>query len=62
MREKGLLDDDYKQSVLNKSQEIIEKSVTEFEKLPPPDPKDIFKYVFAEMTQQQKEEMEDILG
>ena len=62
MRKKGLLDDAYKNNVLTKSQEAIEKAVTEFEKLPPPDPKDIFKYVFAEMTQQQKEEMEDIFG
>jgi len=62
MRKKGLLDDAYKNNVLTKSQEAVEKAVTEFEKLPPPDPKDIFKYVFAEMTQQQKEEMEDIFG
>ena len=62
MRKKGLLDDAYKNNVLTKSQEAVEKAVTEFEKLPPPDPKDIFKYVFAEMTQQQKDEMEDIFG
>jgi len=60
MRKKGLLDEAYKENVLNKSKEIIEKSVTEFEKLQPPDPKDIFKYVFAEMTPQQKEEMEEM--
>ena len=60
MRKKGLLDDKYKDSILNKSKEIIEKAVTEFEKMPAPDPRDIFKYVFAEMTSQQKEEMEEI--
>ena len=62
MRKKGLLDDKYKDSVSNKSKEIIEKAVTEFEKLPGPDPKDIFKYVYAQMTPQQKEEMEDLFG
>jgi len=62
MRKKGLLDDAYKENVLNKSKEIIEKSVTEFEKLQPPEPKDIFRYVFAEMTRQQKEEMEEMFG
>jgi len=62
MRKKGLLDDNYKQKVMVQSQEIIEKAVTEFEKIQPPDPKDIFKYVFAEMTAQQKEEMEDLFG
>ncbi|MBI2559032.1 pyruvate dehydrogenase (acetyl-transferring) E1 component subunit alpha [Candidatus Woesearchaeota archaeon] len=62
MQNKKLLDDAYKQKVLVQSQEIIEKAVTEFEKIQPPDPKDIFKYVFAEMTQQQKEEMEELFG
>lgn len=62
MRKKGLLDDTYKQKVLENSQQIIEKAVTEFEKIVPAEPKDIFKYVFAEMTQQQKEEMEEMFG
>ena len=62
MRKKNLLNDAYKENVLNKSKDIIEKAVTEYEKLPAPDPKDIFKYVFAEMTQQQKEEMEELFG
>lgn len=62
MRKKGLLDDAYKQKVLEQSKDIVEKAVTEFEKIQPPDPKDMFKFVYAEMTEQQKEEMEDILG
>ena len=62
MKEKGLLDDNYKKKVLEQSQQTIEKSVTEFEKMPPADPRDIFKYVFAEMTPQQKEEMEEMFG
>ena len=62
MRKKNLMDDAYKGNVLAKSKEVVEKAVTEFEKLTPPDPKDIFKYVFAEMTPQQKEEMEELFG
>ncbi|MBI2660136.1 pyruvate dehydrogenase (acetyl-transferring) E1 component subunit alpha [Candidatus Woesearchaeota archaeon] len=62
MRKKGLLDDAYKESILSRSKDIVEKAVTEFEKISPPDPKDIFKYVFAEMTPQQKEEMEEMFG
>ena len=62
MRKKNLLDDAYKTKVLEQSKDIVEKAVTEFEKLSLPDPKDLFKYVYAEMTEQQKEEMEDILG
>ena len=62
MRKKGLLDDNYKEKVLKQSQETIEKAVTEFEKVQPCDPKDIFNYVFEKMTPQQKEEMDDIFG
>ena len=62
MRKKGMLDDAYKENVLSKSKEAVEKAVTEFEKIPAPDPKDIFKYVFAEMTPQQKEEMDELFG
>jgi len=60
MKKKNLLDDAQKESILKKSQEIIEKAVTEYEKLPNPDPKDMFKYVYAEMTEQQKEEMKEL--
>ncbi|MBI2650768.1 pyruvate dehydrogenase (acetyl-transferring) E1 component subunit alpha [Candidatus Woesearchaeota archaeon] len=62
MRKKNLLDDAYKENILSKSKDIVEKAVTEFEKMPAPDPKDIFRYVFAEMTQQQKEEMKELFG
>ncbi len=62
MRKKNLLDDSYKEKVLKHSQETVEKAVTEFEKLDLPDPKDMFRHAYAEMTNQQKEEMDDILG
>ena len=62
MRKKNLLDDAYKEKVLKQSQEAVENAVTAFEKLSPPDPKDIFKYVYAEMTPQQIEEMKEIFG
>ena len=62
MRKKGLLDDKYRQKVFQDSQEKIEAEVEKFENLAAPDPKDIFKYVFAEMTKRQEEEMKDILG
>ena len=62
MRKKGLLDDAYKEKVLKQAQETVEKAVNEFEKITPPDPQDLFKYVYAEMTPQQIEEMKDLLG
>ncbi|HLC61427.1 MAG TPA: pyruvate dehydrogenase (acetyl-transferring) E1 component subunit alpha [Candidatus Nanoarchaeia archaeon] len=60
MRKKNLLDDAYKAKVLENSQQVIEKAVTEFEKLTPPDAKDMFTFVYAEMTPQQKEEMDEL--
>ena len=62
LRKKNLIDDAYKETLLRQAQEMIEKAVSEYEKLPAPDPKDIFKYVFEEMTPQQKEEMEELFG
>ena len=62
MRKKNLLDDAYKENILNRSKDIVEKAVTEFEKLPAPDPKDIFKYTFAEMPRRQNEEMEELFS
>lgn len=62
MRKKGLLEDSYKEKVLRQAQETVEKAVAEFEKVPPPDPKDIFKHVFAQMTAGQIEEMEGMFG
>ncbi len=62
MRKNGLLDDAYKEKALKQSQENVEKEVAQFEKLSPPDPKDIFNYVFDKMTPQQKEEMDELFG
>ena len=62
MRKKGILDERRKQKVLESAQEKIEAEVEKFENMPAPDPKDIFKYVFAEMTERQEEEMKDIFG
>ncbi|MEK6946101.1 MAG: thiamine pyrophosphate-dependent enzyme, partial [Nanoarchaeota archaeon] len=60
MKKKNLLDDAYKAKVLENSQQVIEKAVTEFEKLTPPDAKDMFTFVYANLTPQQKEEMDEL--
>lgn len=62
MQKNGFFDNTYKEKILKNSQDVVEKAVTEFEKLPAPDPKDIFKYVFAQMTEQQIEEMQEMFG
>jgi len=62
MKRKGLLDDNYKEKVLQDSKDIIEADVEKFEQIKDQDPKSMFKYVFAKMTPRQEEEMEDIFG
>lgn len=60
MKSKKLLDDTYKKQVLDKSKEKVEKEVKVYENIPAPDPEDIFKYTFAEMTPELKEQIEEL--
>ena len=60
MRKKGMLDDAYKAKVLEQSQQTVEKAVTEYEKLAPPDARDMFMFTYAELTPHQKEEMDEL--
>jgi pyruvate dehydrogenase E1 component alpha subunit len=60
MRNKGLLDDTYKEKVINDSKERIEKEVAEFEKIGSPDPKDMFTFIYDEMTPALKEQMDEM--
>ena len=60
MRSKKLLDDKYKAQVAKKTKEQVEKEVEIYEKTPEPNPEDIVKYTFAEMTDNLKEELEEI--
>ncbi len=60
MKSKKLLDDNYKKQVEQKAKEKVEKEVEVYEKMPAPDPEDIFRYTFAEMTPELKEQSEEI--
>ena len=60
MKAKKLLNDDYKKQVLEKAKEKVEKEVQAFEKIDAQDPEEIFKYTFAEMTPELKEQSEDL--
>ena len=62
MKNKGMLDDAYKAKVLENATNTVEKAVTEFEKITPPDPKDIFNYVYETLSPTEKEQMEEIFG
>jgi pyruvate dehydrogenase E1 component alpha subunit len=60
MKAKKLLDDKYKNYVLEKAKEKVEKEVQAFESIEAADPQDIFKYTFAEMTPELKEQSKDL--
>ncbi len=60
MKAKKLLDDKYKKQVLEKAKENVEKEVKTFESIKPADPQDIFKYIFAEMTPELKEQSKEL--
>jgi len=62
LRKKGLLDDKYKEKVLQGVKDKIEEEVEKYEEIKDPDPKDMFKYVFKELTLRQQEEMKDMFG
>ncbi|HSB05699.1 MAG TPA: pyruvate dehydrogenase (acetyl-transferring) E1 component subunit alpha [Thermodesulfobacteriota bacterium] len=58
LKVKGLWSEEIEQGVSEDAQKEIDQAVTEAESVPAPDPEDIFKYVFAEMTPQLKEQLE----
>ena len=61
MRAQGMLDDAYKEKTLAYAKEKVEKGVEEYENTPPPDPADMFRYMFKEMPPSLKEQYESFL-
>ncbi|NQV08421.1 pyruvate dehydrogenase (acetyl-transferring) E1 component subunit alpha [Candidatus Woesearchaeota archaeon] len=57
MEKKKLWTKDYEGKLYNKVQKMIEKEVEKMENITPPDVKDIFKYTYAEMDDELKEQM-----
>ena len=60
MRAKKLLDDSYKKQAARKAKEKVEKEVEAYENIEEPDPEDIFKYTFKEMTPELKEQLKEL--
>lgn len=58
MKRKGLWDEAYEQKVLSGARERVEDAVKEEETVPPPDPRDMFRYTFDELTEELREQME----
>ena len=62
MRSQGILDDAYKEKALAEAKEKVEKGVEEYENTAPPDPADMFRYMFKEMPAQLAEQYETFLA
>lgn len=59
---RGLWSDEVEKGVTEVAQKEIDQAVKEAEAVPAPEVEDIFKYVYAEMTPQLKEQMEYLKG
>ncbi len=60
MRAKGLLDDARAAEILAEADRKVAEAVAGFEAIPPPEPEEIFKHVFAEMTPQLAEQQAEL--
>jgi pyruvate dehydrogenase E1 component alpha subunit len=58
LEKKGLWTEDVETRATEEGQKEIDDAIREAEAVPPPEPEDIFKYVFAEMTPPLKEQLE----
>ena len=60
MRKKGILDDAKREEIVKKAREKVEKAVEEYEKTQDPNPEDMLRYTFSELTPNLKEQLEDL--
>jgi pyruvate dehydrogenase E1 component subunit alpha len=62
MEKEGLWNDSYDQAVYSEAKEKVEQAVHEQENFPPPDPRDIFRFTFHELTAELQEQLEGFLN
>jgi len=60
MKKNKILNDEYKQSVTQKTRDMVEKAVEDYEKVPPPEAADFFANTYAQPTEQLKEQMKEL--
>ena len=54
------LTEEAKEAIIKKAKDKVEKEIKIYENFPAPDPEDIVRYTFKEMTPDLKEEFEEI--
>ena len=62
MEKEGLWNKSYDQGVCSEAKEKVEQAVHEQENFPPPDPRDIFRFTFHELTAELKEQSENFFN
>jgi pyruvate dehydrogenase E1 component alpha subunit len=62
MEKEGLWNKSYDQAVYTEAKEKVEQAVHEEENFPPPDPLDIFRFTFHELTAELKEQLESFVN
>jgi pyruvate dehydrogenase E1 component alpha subunit len=62
MEKEGLWNKSYEQAVYSEAKEKVEQAVHEEENFPPPDPLDIFRFTFHELTPELKEQLESFVN
>ena len=58
MEKRGLWDKPYGQKILTEAKEQVDTAVKEHESIPPPDPRDIFRYTFQDLSHDLTKQME----
>lgn len=59
MESKGIWTKAYEEDVAKKAEADVDKAIKEAESVPPPDPADVIKYTYGELTERQKKEMKE---
>jgi pyruvate dehydrogenase E1 component alpha subunit len=62
MEEQSLWSKSYDQALYSEAKEKVEQAVHEQENFPPPDPRDIFRFTFHELTAELEEQLESFLN
>lgn len=60
MQKNNLWSQEYEKEISEKATEEVDKAIKEAESVPAPDPADIMRYTYSELTQRQKRELEDL--
>ncbi len=61
MRKNKLLNDKNKKTIMERIKDRVEKAVEEYEKIPPPQPEDMFRYTYAEIPEKLQEQMRELM-